>query len=252
MTAQSAMTVAVTGAAQGIGLGYARHLYEHGYSVALLDVNEAKLAEVAQQFEDAERAVVVPIDVSDPESCQKAAGVLTQHFDHLDGLINNAAIFSTLQSRPFWDIPIEEWDRVLAANVRGPWLVVTSLLSTLKASEGASIVNIGSDTALAGRPPGFLHYVSSKGAVQAMTYAMSRELGQFDIRVNTISPGFVQTELPNPRLNDDAKRALVAQQALPRMAVPDDIAAVAEFLLSDASRHVSGQTLSVNGGWLHK
>jgi len=85
-----------------------------------------------------------------------------------------------------------------------------------------------------------------------MTYAMSRELGQFGIRVNTISPGFVQTELPNPRLSDDAKRALVAQQALPRMAVPDDIAAVAEFLLSDASRHVSGQTLSVNGGWLHK
>jgi NAD(P)-dependent dehydrogenase (short-subunit alcohol dehydrogenase family) len=252
MSGQSAKTAAVTGAAQGIGLGYARHLYEHGYSVALLDFNEAKLDSAARQFEDPGRALAVPVDVSDPYSCQKAAAVITERFGHLDGLINNAALFSTLQTQQFWDIPVEEWDRVMAVNVRGPWLVVTSLLPALKSAEAASIVNIGSDTALAGRPTGFMHYVTSKGAVQAMTFAMSRELGQFGIRVNTISPGFVQTEVANPRLSDDAKRALVAQQALPRMASPDDIAAVAEFLLSDASRHVSGQTVSVSGGWLHK
>jgi NAD(P)-dependent dehydrogenase (short-subunit alcohol dehydrogenase family) len=252
MTVQSTRIVAVTGAAQGIGLGYAQHLYKNGYAVALLDFNSAKLDEVGEHFSDSDRVLRITVDVSDAKSCEAAATRVLEKFGKLDGLINNAAIFSTLQSRPFWEIPEEEWDRVFAVNVRGPWLVVKSLLPAFKASEGASIVNIGSDTALAGRPPGFMHYVSSKGAVQAMTYAMSRELGQFGIRVNTISPGFVQTEVANPRLTAEAKAALVAQQALPRMAGPDDIAEVAEFLLSDASRHVSGQTLSVNGGWIHK
>jgi 3-oxoacyl-[acyl-carrier protein] reductase len=167
------------------------------------------------------------------------------------GLINNAAVFSTITMKPFWEIAPDEWDTLMAVNLKGPWLVVSALLPLLRRSESASVVNIGSDAVGMGRP-GYLHYVASKGGVHGMTFSMSRELGQFGIRVNTLSPGPVYTEVARATVSPAQKQAMLDAQSLHRTADPDDMVGLAAFLLSDESAYLTGQTISVNGGLLHR
>jgi 3-oxoacyl-[acyl-carrier protein] reductase len=176
--------------------------------------------------------------------------ILSGH-GHLDGIVNNAAVFSTIRMAPFWEITDREWDQIMAVNLRGPWVVVSGMLGALRASAGASIVNIGSDAVALGRTR-YLHYLASKGGVQAMTYGMSKELGPFGIRVNTLSPGPVYTEVDRETVTDDQRAAMLDAQALPRTAGPDDMTGLAVFLLSDASAYLTGQTISVNGGLVHR
>jgi 3-oxoacyl-[acyl-carrier protein] reductase len=139
----------------------------------------------------------------------------------------------------------------MAVNLRGPWLLTGALLPALRAAQGASVVNVASDAVWLGRP-GYLHYVASKAGVAGMTHAMAHELGGDDIRVNSISPGPTYTEVPRGTVSPEQKAAMQATQALHRDAGPDDMVGVVAFLLSDDSRWVTGQTLSVNGGVLHR
>jgi NAD(P)-dependent dehydrogenase (short-subunit alcohol dehydrogenase family) len=165
--------------------------------------------------------------------------------------VNNAAIFSTITMRPFWEIPVEEWDRLMAVNLRGPWLLTSALLPALRAAHGASVVNVGSDAVWLGRP-GYLHYIASKAGVAGMTHSMAHELGGDDIRVNSLSPGATYTEVPRGTVTQEQKKSMHAAQALHRDAGPEDMVGVVAFLLSDDSRWVTGQTISVNGGILHR
>ena len=139
----------------------------------------------------------------------------------------------------------------MAVNLRGPWLLTSALLPGLRAARGASIVNVASDAVWLGRP-GYLHYVASKGGVAGMTHSMSHELGGDDIRVNSISPGPTYTEVPRATVSEAQKEAMRNAQALNRDAGPDDMVGVVAFLLSDDSRFVTGQTLHVSGGLLHR
>ncbi|MGO2097290.1 MAG: SDR family NAD(P)-dependent oxidoreductase [Candidatus Microbacterium stercoravium] len=196
---------------------------------------------------------VIPweLDVSRRESCDALAEMLRERYGRLDGLLNNAAIFSTIRMAPFWEITEEEWDAVTRVNVKGVWMLTAALVELLDASRGASVVNIGSDAVLMGRT-NYLHYIASKGAVAAMTFSMSKELGERGIRVNTLSPGPVYTEVARDTVTEEQTRAMLAAQAIKRKAGPEDMTAVAAFLLSDESSYVTGQTLSVNGGLHHR
>ncbi|GAB2703895.1 SDR family NAD(P)-dependent oxidoreductase [Nocardia thraciensis] len=236
--------VVVTGAAQGIGAGYARRLHEAGATVAAVDLSPAvrNLTHCASHH---------LADVADPDSCRALAAELDGRYGRVDGLINNAAIFSTLRMKPFWEIAPEEWDRLMAVNLKGPWLLTSTLLPLLRRSDAASIVNIGSDAVQLGRS-GYLHYVASKGGVTGMTFSMSHELGEYGIRVNTLSPGPVYTEVARETVSPEQKDAMLAAQALHRTAGPDDMTSLALFLLSDDSGYVTGQTISVNGGLVHR
>lgn len=244
--------VLVTGAAQGIGRAYARRVGQDGAHALLADVN-AERAEAAAADLRAEglAASAMPVDVSDPASCAELASRVTAEHGRLDGLLNNAAIFSTIRMRPFWEIPVAEWDALMAVNVRGPWLLTTALLPLLREAEAASVVNISSDSLWMGRS-GYLHYVTSKAGVYGMTHAMAHELGDFGIRVNTLSPGPVATEVDRATVSEAQKTAMQNAQALKRGAGPDDMVGVAAFLLSDDSRWMTGQTFHVNGGLLHR
>lgn len=248
--------VVVTGGGQGLGRAYAHRIVEDGGTVVVADLNEEKGAAVAAELSTGRaRAQFVRLDVSDPASVTAFAERVTSEHGAVHGLVNNAAIFSTIQMRPFWEIPTEEWDQLMAVNLRGPWLVASALLPALRAGaaagRGASIVNVGSDAVWLGRS-GYLHYIASKGAVAGMTHAMSHELGGDEIRVNTISPGPTYTEVPRDTVSPQQKTAMQAVQALHRDAEPGDMVGVVAFLLSDDSRWVTGQTLSVNGGVLHR
>jgi len=241
--------VVVTGAAQGIGAAYVRRLVQEGATVIAADRNLAGVEALAAEL--GEKVVPLAIDVSSAASCAQLAATAMERFGRVDGLINNAAIFSTIAMHPFWEIPEKEWDAIMAVNIKGPWLVTSALLEAFKASGRASIVNIGSDAVLLGRTE-YLHYIASKGAVTAMTFSMSKELGGFGVRVNTLSPGPVYTEVSRETVTEAQREAMLARQAVPRTAGPDDMTSLAAFLLSDDSGYISGQTISVNGGLVHR
>jgi 3-oxoacyl-[acyl-carrier protein] reductase len=245
-------TVVITGAGQGLGRAYAQRVAADGGTAVIADINEEAGKKVAAEIVSSDgRAAFRRLDVGDPDSCAELAGFVTREFGALHGLVNNAAIFSTITMRPFWEIPVAEWDHLMAVNLRGPFLLTSALLPALRAAGDASVVNIASDAVWLGRS-GYLHYVASKGGVTGMTYSMARELGDEGIRVNAISPGPTYTEVPRGTVSLEQKQAMHAAQALHRDAVPDDMVGVVAFLLGEDSRFVTGQVISVSGGLLHR
>jgi NAD(P)-dependent dehydrogenase (short-subunit alcohol dehydrogenase family) len=245
-------TVVVTGAGQGLGRAYAHRIAADGGAVVLADINAEAGEKVAAEIsESGGVARFHPLDVGDPASCAALAEAVTAESAAVHGLVNNAAIFSTIQMRPFWEIPVEEWDRLMGVNLRGPWLLTSALLPALRAARGASVVNVASDAVWLGRP-GYLHYVASKAGVAGMTHSMAHELGGDEIRVNSLSPGPTYTEVPRGTVSPQQKTAMRAAQALHRDAGPDDMVGVVSFLLSEDSRFMTGQTLHVSGGLLHR
>jgi NAD(P)-dependent dehydrogenase (short-subunit alcohol dehydrogenase family) len=231
--------VLVTGAARGLGLAIALHLAAQGAKVLGAD-----LAESSEELEEAGVGLVT-VDVSSEPDVEALAAAAADGLGGLDALVNNAAVVD-LERRPFWEIPAEEWDRVLAVNLRGPWQCSKAVLPLLRDAGGGAIVNVASEVAFSGSP-GLAHYVSSKGALVALTRTMARELGEQRIRVNALAPGYIPTE-GAAGLAPDGYDA--SATPLGRVAETDDMLGALAFLVSDASAFVTGQTLLVNGGRL--
>lgn len=240
--------VIVTGAAQGIGRRLALMLAAEGVDVCIADWNEeGGRAVVAENIEGGGRMIFVRTDVSDEASCANAVAEAEAAFGGVFGVVNNASIFSTLQMRPFWEIPTEEWDRVQSVNLKGVFNMSRVALPPLRKSGAGSIVNIASSTLLFGRQ-NYAHYVSSKAGVMGLSRAMARELGGFNIRVNTLTPGPTFTEIERKTVTPEQREAMIRQQCLERAGAPDDIAAPIIFLLSSEARWITGQLLNVDGG----
>jgi len=240
--------VIVTGGAQGIGRAFARRFAADGYRVVVADTNAAKARDVVAEIADAGGvASAVVADVSSEADCTQMVAHAIATFGQLDVLINNAAFFSGIVRKPFWEIDAGEWDRVMAVNVRGTWLAMKAAVPALRASANGSIINMSSNTFLSGRA-GFLHYVTSKGAIVGITRAAARELGAAGVRVNCILPGSTTTEVT--RASDDPERAreLAKQRAIAREQTPADLVGTAAFLASDDARYITGQSFTVDGG----
>jgi len=167
----------------------------------------------------------------------------------IDVLVNNAAVFATLTPRPFEAIPEEEWDRVMAVNVRGKWNCVKAVAPHMRARKGGRIVNIASAIVAKGTPY-LLHYVASKGAVIAMTRALARELGDDGIAVNAVAPGLIlsDTVRANPAVTGFQSAAVLQSRAFKRDALPEDVEGAVVFLASSDSAFMTGQTLVLDGG----
>jgi NAD(P)-dependent dehydrogenase (short-subunit alcohol dehydrogenase family) len=224
--------VLITGAARGLGLEFGRHLVARGFSVLGADVLDSSVAEFP----------LVRVDVTAPQGLTEA---VNDELGGLDAVVNNAGVVD-LPRRPFSEIPEDEWDRVMAVNVKGTWLVTRAVWPLLREAGGGSIVNIASEVAYSGST-GLAHYVASKGAVVSLTRVLARELGPDNIRVNAIAPGYIPTQASSVMAPDgyDASRT-----PLGRVGTPEDLLGALEFLISDASAFVTGQTLLVNGGRL--
>jgi NAD(P)-dependent dehydrogenase (short-subunit alcohol dehydrogenase family) len=164
----------------------------------------------------------------------------------VDVLVNNAALYAGLSRVPFYELEEGDWVRVLAVNLKGPWLCAKACVPVMRARHGGAIINVSSATVLSGSPL-WAHYVASKGGVIALTRAMARELGEFGIRVNTVAPGFTLTDASR-ELIADAENYSVARGAIKRGAKPEDIVGTALFLASQASEFITGQTIIVDGG----
>jgi len=247
-SSNSSRVVVVTGAGQGIGRAYVHACCAQGYRVAALDINvEAARKVAAEAAGQGGQCEAFAADVGDAGAVNDACRQLLEHFGSADILINNAAIFTTLKMRPFEEIPLEEWTRVLHVNITGTMLMARALTPSMRQRNWGRIINISSAAVTMGRPH-YLHYTTSKAAVIGMTRSMARELGSSGVTVNVILPGAIDTEIVRETVTPAQMQAQIAMRSIPREATPQDLTGVALFLASDASAFVTGQSLIVDGG----
>ena len=242
-------TVVVTGAGQGLGRAFAQDLAARGWQVAIADLNGDRAQQVAEEISKAGGiARAFTCDVSDPAEVSALARAVQARLGTPTGLVNNAAIFSTLRMGPFEDIHPEEWDKVLRVNVTGAFLMCQAFIPAMKTAGYGKVVNISSATVLIGRP-GYLHYVTSKAALIGLTRALASEVGEHGITVNAITPGSTATEVERETITAEQRQAMAAATALRRIQVPADLVGAVAFLLSRDSDFITGQTLNVDGGF---
>jgi len=238
----------VTGAGSGIGKALAHRLAADGASVVIADLQrfDQAAAEIAKAA--GARTLGVQTDVSNEKDVERMAAETVKAFGRIDILVNNAAVFSTLKLRPFEEIGVAEWRKVMDVNILGVALCCRACVPHMRKSGGGRIINLASGAPIKGVPL-FLHYISSKGAVIAMTRGLARELGKDGITVNSLAPGFTLSE-------NVAKDAAHVQQgertrltrAIPRDETPEDLVGAVSFLASADAAFITGQTLVVDGG----
>ena len=234
----------VTGGARHIGAAYCRRLAEEGAAVVIADILDGE--PVASEIRSGGgKALALKIDVSNEDDTRRMATETIQAFGRIDILVNNAAIFINIQRHPFYEITSEEWDKVSAVNIKGPFLCAKAVFPQMKEQRSGKIINISSSTAYWGTPH-FLHYVASKAALIGMTRSLAREVGDYGICVNAIAPGLVEHE------GQTAPKALTELQlkarSLKRLQTPEDLMGTLIFLCSSDSDFMTGQSIVVDGG----
>ena len=238
----------VTGAGGGLGAGICSALASAGAAVGAVDVAREKAERVAGDLSRAgARCVAFEADVSDRSSVQHAAERVAHELGGVDVLINNATIYPR---RAWTEIQEEEWDRVMAVNLKGYFLCARAVYPYMKGKGRGNIVNVASITFSIGWPL-LMDYVASKGGVVGFTRTLAREVGPDNINVNAIAPGAFPTDAE--RIHPDQEgynRWVLEQQSIKRRGTPEDIGNLVAFLSSDASSFITGQTIEIDGGWM--
>jgi NAD(P)-dependent dehydrogenase (short-subunit alcohol dehydrogenase family) len=238
----------VTGAGGALGRATALRLGKDGFAVGVLGRKSRELEETALQLEAASVPVrILEVDLREAEAIETAFVTTNETFGPVEALVNNAAIYP---STPFLDIPLSEYDDVVTVNQRAYFYAAQVAARTMVERRSGAIVNVGSITWHGGWS-NLASYVSTKGAAVSLTRALARELGEFGIRVNAVSPGAFPTKAEEIQGDSGAYSAhVLAHQALKRRGTDAELAAVISFLLGPDSSFVTGQTINVDGGWI--
>jgi 3-oxoacyl-[acyl-carrier protein] reductase len=231
--------VVLTGAAGSLGRVYARALADAGWTVVGTDVVDPSDVPGV--------ALGVAADVSDRADTERVATAALELYGRVDALVNNAAIYASIEKKPFDQIPDEEWDAIFAVNVKGAWLCAVAVAPAMRAAGRGKIVNVSSMT-VPTAPPGFAHYVASKAAIVGLTRALARELGPHGVCVNTLSPDYIAFDREYDNRQPEMASALARQRAFAREMQPDDMVGTLLYLVGPGSDFVTGQNLLVNGG----
>ena len=234
----------VTGAAQGIGRAIAEGLAREGARIVVVDLERAE--EAAAAFPD---GLAITADVSSEEDTARMAGETLERCGSIDILVNNAGLYASLAMRPFTEIPFEEWRRVMDVNVASMFLACRAVVPAMREQGGGKIVNISSGTPFRG-VPFLLHYVTSKGAIVALTRALARELGKDEIHVNCVAPGFTMSEgvKAHPEVVEALQGASVSARTIQRDQLPEDVVGAVVFLCTPGAGFITGQTMVIDGG----
>lgn len=236
----------VTGAARAIGRQIAETLAAQGATVVSLDLLPAD--ETVATIEAAGgSATAITVDVTDETAVELAVEQVLRASGRVDVLVNNAGLFAGIERRPFWEIELDEWERVLDVNIRSVFLCSKAVSAPMRAAGSGRIVNIASNVVTFGMP-NLMHYVASKAAVIGITRSMARELGPAGIAVNAVAPGLVTTEITEQTVPGEYRKIVAQGQCLQEAILPSDIADAVAFLCGPGARMITGQTLLVNGG----
>jgi NAD(P)-dependent dehydrogenase (short-subunit alcohol dehydrogenase family) len=234
----------VTGGAQGIGRAIADGLAREGARVAIADLQRAE--EAASELDG---GVGLAVDVSSEADTARMAEETLARCGRIDVLVNNAGLYASLAMRPFDEIPLAEWRRVMDVNVASMFLTCKAVVPAMREQGGGRIVNISSGTPFRG-VPFLLHYVTSKGAIVAFTRALAKELGKDNVLVNCVAPGFTMSEgvKQNPEVVEKLRDVSIAARTLQRDQVPEDVVGAVVYLAGPDSSFVTGQTIVIDGG----
>jgi len=238
----------VTGGAQGIGRAIAARLAQDGASVVIADLQkfDEAAADIARVSKT--RTLGLQVDVSREGDVSRMASETMNALGRIDILVNNAAVFSSIELRPFENIPVDEFRKVMEVNIMGVWLCCRACVPHMRKSGSGRIVNLASGAPLKGVPL-FLHYISSKGAVIAMTRGLAREVGKDGITVNSLAPGFTLSEnVAKHEVHVKQGEITRMSRAIARDEKPEDLVGAVSFLASDDAAFITGQTLVVDGG----
>lgn len=248
--------VIVTGGAEGIGRTYALGMADEGAKLVIADINLKAAETTAKDIQAKGReALGLKVDVSSTEETQAMAKRTVDRFGRIDVLVNNAAILGRVRiSRvPFYELNLDEWDRVLAVNLKGTLLCCRAVFPQMKAQGGGRIINVASSGVYWGNP-NYAHYVASKAGVIGLTRSMAREIGDYNINVNCISPGATISDDPRDKAAFEARVAkltsmgVASKRCLKRMEYSEDLVGTVIFLSSSYSNFITGQTIVVDGG----
>jgi NAD(P)-dependent dehydrogenase (short-subunit alcohol dehydrogenase family) len=246
---EMARTALVTGAGSGMGKATALRLSREGRSVGVHDIDEAAATAVAAEVaERGGKAMALVADVSDRAQVNAAVGRLRSGFGPVTILVNNAAVENFC---PFSEITEDNWDRLMAVNLKGCYILVQSVLPDMLAAGWGRIVNLSAIGAQIGAP-NMVHYTATKGGLIAMTRSLAVELGPKGITVNSVSPGFIDTPMARRAIDGDKfpvhYEQILASYPIPRLGTAKEIAAACTFFASEDAGYITGQLLGVNGG----
>jgi NAD(P)-dependent dehydrogenase (short-subunit alcohol dehydrogenase family) len=241
--------IIVTGGAMGIGRAYCLGLAKEGGRVVVADLREQETKKVASEIRgNGGEAMAVAVDVTSPEKTCAMAEAAVSAYGRIDVLVNNAGMYTGIKKRSFAEIPPEEWDKVMAVNLKGLFLCAQAVYPAMKRQGKGKIINISSGTIFSGTPF-FVHYVTSKAGVIGFTRALARELGSDNIAVNAVTPGLT---LSGPQQRDVLTAEQLAdrrrRRCFQRDQFPEDLVGTIIFLASDDSNFITGQTINVDGG----
>jgi 3-oxoacyl-[acyl-carrier protein] reductase len=241
-------TVIITGGGKGIGKVYSQEFAKAGARVVAADIDAAAARAVADALAaQGHEALALETDIASEESTKSMAEAVLERFGSIDVLVNNASLMSVLARRSWLEIPVDEWDRVMAVNLRGMFLSCRAVFPAMKARMRGKIVNISSSRVWEGTP-NRLHYTTSKAGVIGFTRALSREVGEFGITVNAITPGYTLSETQVASSSGNYLASRVEGRVFERAQVPADLVGAVMFLSSAASDFMTGQTINVDGG----
>jgi len=241
----------ITGGGRGLGQAYCLGFAEEGAKVVVADIISCD--ETIEQIKaKGGETIAVTANVTQMDTLTAMAKAAIDQFGRIDILVNNAALYGDIGGmKAMNDISEEEWDRLMAINVKGVWNATKAVLPQMQAQNYGKIINISSSTILMG-VPGILHYVASKGAVWSMTRGMARELGPQGIRVNTLMPGFTMSQASRDLMKKSGAKGMAqqiaTQAALGREQKPEDLVGAVLYLASPASDFMTGQSINVDGG----
>jgi 3-oxoacyl-[acyl-carrier protein] reductase len=241
-------SVLITGGGKGLGKVYVEEFAKAGAHVVAADIDVQAAEAVASSLQGSGlSALGLGVDVANEDSTKAMAKAALDRFGAIDVLINNASLMSVLPRRSWLEIPVDEWDRVMAVNLRGMFLCCRAVFPAMQAQKRGKIVNISSSRVWEGAP-NRLHYTTSKAGVIGLTRALAREVGEFGITVNALTPGMTQSETQVASSSGNYLATRIAGRAIERVQVPADLVGTVMFLSSPASDFMTGQTINVDGG----
>jgi len=237
----------VTGAGAGLGRKIALKLAEEGAKLLIVARNLERLEQTKRKIQGkGVPAISAKVDVSVEQDTLEMVNIAIKEFGAIDILVNNAAI-GFRSRRPFYEISPEEWDSVMATNIKGYWQCIKAVFPYMKKQGRAKIINIASNTFFLGSR-GFAHYVATKGAIIGLSRAVASEVGSYGICVNVVAPGFIANEAGMALMGGDISKYDVEGHCIKRAGMPEDVVGVVVFLASGESDFITGQTIVIDGG----